>query len=80
MTKLTMTVQDLAETLGISVSTVYNRRASDPKSIPTPLNIPGQRVLLWLQQDVVSWLVRFSSEPPVVFPEPKRRGRPRLSS
>jgi len=73
MTKLTMTIQDLAETLGISVNTIYDRRAKHPESIPHPLNIPGQKTLLWLYDDVKNWLVRFSANQPV---QPARRGRP----
>lgn len=79
MTKLTMTIQDLAETLGISVNTIYDRRAKHPESIPKPLSIPGQKTLLWLVADVQKWLIRFSAEQHFV-PEPKRRGRPPKSS
>lgn len=70
---MTMTITELADTLGVSVPSIYARRNLDPDSLPKPLNIPGQRTLLWLSQDVLKWLIRFRAEPEVEAP---RRGRP----
>lgn len=71
--KLTMTAQELADTLGINVLTLYDRRSKQPDTIPKPLNIPGQKTLLWLSEDVKHWLIQFRADP---IPEPARRGRP----
>ena len=71
--KMTMTITELADTLGVSVQTIYNRKSADPESLPKPLNLPGQKTLLWLSQDVLKWLIRFRAEPEVEAP---RRGRP----
>lgn len=85
MQKPTLTVQELADTLGVSVHTIYRRRSTSPGSLPKPLDIPGQSILIWLYDDVVRWLARFSSEPlpppstqaPLI--PPKKRGRPSSS-
>ncbi len=39
----TVTIEGLAEILGISVKTIYNRRNNNPASLPLPLLIPGQK-------------------------------------
>lgn len=72
MEKLTMTIAELAATLGVSVGTIYTRKSRDPDSLPKPLEIPGQKVLLWLRKDVEKFLIRFRAEPEK---EPVRLGR-----
>lgn len=72
--KLTMRAAEFAETLGIGLQTLYNRRASDPDSLPAPLDIPGQKTLLWLYADVEKWLTQFSK-----VSQPKPRGRPSIT-
>lgn len=79
MAKLTMNVKELAETLGVSVLTIYDRRSRHPDALPKALDIPGQSTLLWLYSDVEKWLIRFTAEAKFV-PEPKRRKRVKLSS
>lgn len=71
--KMTMTITELADTLGVSVKTIHDRRTRHPDTLPQALNIPGQKTLLWLSQDVLKWLIRFRAEPEVEAP---RRGRP----
>lgn len=71
--KMTMTAQELADVLGIDVLTLYDRRSKKPDTIPKPLAIPGQKILLWLSEDVKRWLIQFRAEP---VQEPPRRGRP----
>ena len=41
MTKMTMNINELADTLGVSVKAIYNRRNESPETLPKPLDIPG---------------------------------------
>ena len=39
MTKMTMNINELADTLGVSVKAIYNRRNESPETLPKPLDI-----------------------------------------
>lgn len=75
--KLTMTIQELADTLGVSPLTIYDRRTKKPDTLPKALDIPGQKTLIWFREDVEKWLLRFragGTPPPTI-----RKGRPPIS-
>lgn len=73
--------QDLAELLGESIDTTYNRQYRQPERLPIALRIPGVRGLRYARQDVIDWLLAHRQEqagPRHPAPSaPRRRGRPR---
>lgn len=61
--KLTFTAVELAQTLGLSVATVYQYATKQPDRLPPKLNTPGRR-LLWLSEDVHTWIESHKKQPP----------------
>lgn len=53
--KLTMSAQEVASCVGLSVATLYQYAAKYPERIPPKLNTPGRR-LLWAAEDVQAWI------------------------
>lgn len=84
MPDLTMTLEELAATLGKTVSTIRTQLVRVPAMLPPPVRIPGTRRLLWRRRDVEAFLngcpATFQPAPlfePVPKPAEKRgRGRP----
>ena len=64
-------VDDLAQVLHKSPATIRRDIHRKPQSLPPRLKIPGSSALLWLGEDVLSWLHGYSTT--------RRRGRPRKS-
>lgn len=60
MEKLTLTLDELAETLGKAPNTIYQDLHRKPDRVPPPLRVPGTRKLLWLRSDVEAWLRQFT--------------------
>lgn len=52
----TLTIEDLANLLKRSVSTIRSDVTRRPQSLPPRLEVPGSRTILWLEQDVLDWL------------------------
>ena len=61
-------INELAPILKKAVGTIYRDIKRNPRSIPTPLKIPGSSRLIWLESDVQEWLESC---------RPKTGGRPR---
>lgn len=64
-------VSELAAFLRKSVASVRRDASTYPERLPPRLKLPGNRRLLWRQDDVVKWLSPSDVQAPV------RRGRPR---
>lgn len=58
-TKLTMSLEELAETLGRSVTTLKQARSRRPASLPPAVRVPQSRGVLFLRKDVEAWLERY---------------------
>jgi hypothetical protein len=64
----------LAPLLRRSVSTIKIDASRRPDSLPPRLKIPGSGRLLWLESDVLAWLL--SCRTAVDLVPPVKRGRP----
>jgi predicted DNA-binding transcriptional regulator AlpA len=53
--KLALDAKELADALGLTVSTVQQYASKSPEKLPPRLNIPGRR-LLWAAEDVELWV------------------------
>jgi len=79
-------INQLSVEIYLSVKTIRSVLTNNPKSLPPRLIIPGQKKLLWLREDVVSFYraqtrvqgVNPAFKPVIKNPVPfqKRRGRP----
>ena len=57
MTSLeTITIQQLAEILNRSPSTIATEVSKSPHKLPPRLKLPGSRKVLWLKSDVEDWI------------------------
>lgn len=56
--RLTLTIAEVAEIFHVSVATIYSSRSHQAgrATFPDPLVIPGSNRLLWLRDDVISFL------------------------
>ena len=77
-----LTITQLAEFLGMSRQSIYNRRCSGgPDDLPPCIQIGG--IVRYRPSDVESWLIKAPREskseidkPKSITTPPKRRGRP----
>jgi hypothetical protein len=88
--RLTMTAEDLAALLGKTPEAINRQRHEirerrlPPEALPVALDIPGNRRVIWLVEDVIDWLRRHREAAPTAAPlghvrpdtAPRRRGRP----
>jgi predicted DNA-binding transcriptional regulator AlpA len=58
----TLTVEDIAALLHMSVRTIHNKLYRDPGSLPPRLEVPGMHKVLWLESDVHAWLLAARKE------------------
>lgn len=63
----------LATLLQKKVSTIKVDSRRKPETLPPRLQLPGSSRLLWVEEDVLTWLSTFR---PVKEPEKKKTGRP----
>lgn len=63
----------LANLLQKKVSTIKVDSRRKPETLPPRLQLPGSTKLLWVEEDVLTWLNSFR---PVKEPEKKKTGRP----
>lgn len=85
----TLKTADLADLFGITVETLYNRRAEAPQTLPPARCRPGSRKLFWLKTEVDAWILSNArlENASITTPAPaapaaaeqphRRRGRPR---
>ena len=66
-----LTVDELAAYLHKSVASVRRDASTYPDRLPPRLRLPGNRRLLWREDDVIRWLTHGPAK------EGPRRGRPR---
>lgn len=52
----TLGVNDIAELLHKSASSIQSDTSRNPKVLPPRIIIPGSSVLLWLESDVILWI------------------------
>lgn len=87
---LMLNINQLAEEIHLSAKTIRTALSRKPGSLPPRLIIPGQKKLLWLREDVVSFYraqIRSQGVNPAFQPakkEPlipirKRRGAPTMA-
>lgn len=55
-------VKDLAAFIRATPKQIYNWRSAAPETLPTPVQLPGSRRLLWRPADVVAWVNRHVGE------------------
>ena len=78
-----LSVDQLAELIHKSPSSVRSDASRNPTTLPPICRLPGNKRLLWRIEDVSSWLEKFVVKPVSVVPgmvvcvDVKRRGRPR---
>lgn len=63
----------LANLLQKKLSTIKVDSRRKPETLPPRLQLPGSTKLLWVEEDVLTWLNSFR---PVKEPEKKKGGRP----
>lgn len=63
----------LANLLQKQVSTIKVDSRRKPETLPPRLQLPGSTKLLWVEEDVLTWLNSFR---PAKEPEKKKTGRP----
>ena len=55
----TMTAEDLAPILQRTVRTIREDLRRRPETLPPNIKIPGSKCVIWLEEDVKSWLEKF---------------------
>ena len=61
----TLTVEDLAALLQRSVATLKSDVSRRPHTLPPRLVVPGTKVVMWLESDVLEWLESLRARPAV---------------
>ena len=58
----TLTIADLAAILNRSPATIATEVTKAPHKLPPRLNLPGSRRVLWLAEDVETWINEYRPE------------------
>jgi hypothetical protein len=75
-------VEQLAQLIHKSPSSIRSDASRNPHALPPICRLPGNKRLLWLRTDVMSWLASYVQREslvavPVEVLSPRRPGRPR---